>query len=355
MSTVPTLDIVILSISFLFFFIYSLWFNYQTTYSSSVWGSQLGRNLETMTMWGQKHSEHGDPATVTLAVQTLRNGLIVAIFVGGAALSSSAAMLNTFDNTHRLTPLSVPMMIRSGLISSLLMLSFLNWTLVIRYNNHSGFIIGALEMHLRTIENKAKRVVKKQQRQSQEKWGREQEREPEREDEGVAVIAALNKNISDRECPGHGTHTFLHTHDPPNGLLRHAIITMEEEKDDTDTDTDTDTETEHLLEEPEMVTQLKRNLRLVALHFSWGFRFIFFSIPYFFYAGGVYPLIVSYVITMLFLFYFDDPVMTVPSSRDMYLFKSSHGGEKEMMWADTHKQSRVLRTKMPQEGVLDMK
>ena len=68
--------------------------------------------------------------------------------------------------------------------------------------------------------------------------------------------------------------------------------------------------------EPEVVTNLKRSLRLVAFHFNFGFRFIFFSIPFYFYNGWI-SLSVAAVVMLLFNLYFDFPIMGVPSPRHM--------------------------------------
>ena len=75
-----------------------------------------------------------------------------------------------------------------------------------------------------------------------------------------------------------------------------------------------------MLEEPVAVTTLKRALRLIAWHFNWGFRFIFFSIPFFFYAAGLWALVGSSVLVLLFMVYFDNPCLTVPSSKYMMNF-----------------------------------
>ena len=73
----------------------------------------------------------------------------------------------------------------------------------------------------------------------------------------------------------------------------------EEEEDDEDTG-----------EEPS-VTNLKLTIRLVALHQSWGFRFIFFSIPYMFYAAGPIALAIASIGIIVFLAYFDSPTTVI--------------------------------------------
>ena len=90
--------------------------------------TQLSRNLETMAMWGQKHAEDADTASVVLAVQTLRNAIVVAIFVGGAALQTGVSQMSDglwADKNEK-------EQVRSIVVSVLLIISFLNWALVIR-------------------------------------------------------------------------------------------------------------------------------------------------------------------------------------------------------------------------------
>ncbi|RYG94790.1 hypothetical protein EON65_56950, partial [archaeon] len=59
---------------------------------------QLRLNVKNATHWIAKHRDIGDPHSVTLAIQTLRNTLIVATFVGGFAFTYAFDFTNQFQN-----------------------------------------------------------------------------------------------------------------------------------------------------------------------------------------------------------------------------------------------------------------
>ena len=103
-----------------------------------------------------------------------------------------------------------------------------------RYNNHAGFMVGALSINMRVLQNRAHAQVEEGEQSLHS---------------GPAYARTAARAGGESEDGGEG-------------------------------------EGEGLLEEPLPVTTLKRALRLIAWHFNWGFRFIFFSIPFFFYAAG---------------------------------------------------------------------
>jgi hypothetical protein len=87
----------------------------------------------------QKHLEKDDPASAVLAVQSLRNTVLVSIFIGGIAFQSfqtaaaaSAAVSNDSVASARTLVLSV-----------FLLSSFLNFALVIRAASHLAYIMGS--------------------------------------------------------------------------------------------------------------------------------------------------------------------------------------------------------------------
>ena len=300
-KNINTLDIVVISSVAGIFLIYYTYYWYTSHHPVYRTQTQLGRNLEMMILWSQKHAEQQDPASVTLAVQTMRNSIIVAIFVGGAALQAGTQILNfgeqyTYQVGRPDTFPSMPLMVRAGIIATLLIMSFLNWALVIRYNNHAGFMIGALDVKMRMLENQAAEEQEQEQEQVQAQAQAQAHEGAARrcdvhvspstsqEGEGGEEEAGERGSITAESTAGSGT-----TEEPATQAL--------------------------LLEEPEAVTSLKRVMRLVALHFAWGFRCIFMAIPFFFYHIGVIPLIVSAVFMLLFLWYFDDPTMAVPESK----------------------------------------
>eukprot|EP01031_Cornospumella_fuschlensis_P035665 gene35665-43256_t len=111
---------------------------------------QLSLNLKNATHWIAKHRDKGDAPSVTLAIQTLRNTLIVATFVGGFAFTYAFDFTNQFHGVGN----DLNLQARAIIISTLLFCSFLCWASVIRYANHIGFLIGTLSYEL-AIENQS--------------------------------------------------------------------------------------------------------------------------------------------------------------------------------------------------------
>ena len=57
---------------------------------------QLSTNLKNSILWIKKHQQKTDAPTVTLAVQTLRNTILVAVFIGGYALEDRVARIERY-------------------------------------------------------------------------------------------------------------------------------------------------------------------------------------------------------------------------------------------------------------------
>ena len=92
----------------------------------------VGINLQNAKLWVFKHiSEADNNASVLLAVHTLRNTILVGIFVGG---SSFTFLLQTLGSSAslQLESSNQMMFIRSIILGSFFSLSFLCWTTVIR-------------------------------------------------------------------------------------------------------------------------------------------------------------------------------------------------------------------------------
>ena len=91
------LDIIAVSVSLGLFFFYHL-YSYLNTYvvrrsaSSSI---QLKKNMSNAFLWLRKHKVKDDAPTVTLAIQTLRNTILVAIFLGGGSFTTAYQLLNS--------------------------------------------------------------------------------------------------------------------------------------------------------------------------------------------------------------------------------------------------------------------
>lgn len=139
MSTPLSLfDIIALATSIFVLLAYHVFFYYSTV---QVDGNlQLAFNIRNVSHWLHKHKEKSDPQTTTLAIQTLRNTIMVGIFVGGNALNFAYSVTSSYQPVQ-----SKRMQARSVLLSILLFCSFLCWANVIRHASHLGYLIGTLD------------------------------------------------------------------------------------------------------------------------------------------------------------------------------------------------------------------
>lgn len=93
--------------------------------------------LESGSAFIAKHLEKDDAATSTLAVQSLRNTVLVAIFIGGIAFQAfqvSAAAAGAAGDAAAAARLLI--------LSAFLLASFLNFALVIRAASHLAYVLG---------------------------------------------------------------------------------------------------------------------------------------------------------------------------------------------------------------------
>ena len=98
---------------------------------------QLRRNIDNALIWVDKHASKPDAPNVTLAIQTLRNTILVAIFIGGASFQFAFNILSTENESTDMIK-----EFRNLVIAAYLFCSFLNWAFVIRCASHLGYRIG---------------------------------------------------------------------------------------------------------------------------------------------------------------------------------------------------------------------
>jgi hypothetical protein len=208
---------------------------------------QLSRNIQNSGMWFDKHTKMKDPASVTLAIQTLRNTILIAIFIGGSAFQYAWLSLNGLA-----TATNINDQVRSIILGCCLFCSFLNWANTIRMASHMGYVIGTLDQRMADVEA------------------------------AKALVAAKRANNiesppepSDGKVPG----------PPPDQDavdLAHKVADLERSFE----------------KNQEMLTNMLWN-------FSLGFRFMFSAIPFQFYAAGPVALLVTTFCMLLFLFHLD--------------------------------------------------
>ena len=107
--------------------------------SYDKYNTSLSANIKNSEIWLQKHKYKGDAASVTAAIQTFRNTILVATFVGGYSFNFAVSITNEYKNqTDKLSE------VRSIILCTFLFLSFLCWASVIRFSSHLGYLIGSL-------------------------------------------------------------------------------------------------------------------------------------------------------------------------------------------------------------------
>jgi Protein of unknown function, DUF599 len=190
------------------------------------------------------------------AVQTLRNTILVSIFVGGSAFQYGFLFLNTPTTSAREQA-------RALILSTLLFSSFLCWAGTIRYANHLAFSIGALDFKIKEVELREKQ---------------EKERADNLRDGHLEAGQELEIPTSDVCCVDRSTDPFSLCHVPTNSKKRTVA---------------------------EIMDGLNELSVSMSSSFSLGFRFLFVSIPFAFYAAGPVALIIASGVILIFLFDID--------------------------------------------------
>jgi hypothetical protein len=268
---ISVFDIVSVTLSLFMFTAYYIHF-YLVSIGSGPKSTQLRKNIDNVGYWSMKHFYASDStATTTLAVQTLRNSIVAAIFIGGSALSTVSVVIQPMFEYW-----SPRLAVRQLILSTLLTISFLNWALVIRYNTHAGFMAGAIYPHLKEKVEKIK---------------------------GRHPNALLPVPRRDRD----GERESDVDVDGVDG--RRSVVEEEKEEEEKEKEKD------------EAVQELARNFssicELAVVHQAWGFRYIFFSVPFFFYTAGPLALLLSSVAMIIFLVFFHDYPMIISSATEV--------------------------------------
>ena len=111
---------------------------YSSVYMKSK-SIKLYKNLINSRDWIKKHKAKEDAPNVTLAIQTLRNTIFVAVFLGGSAFTAAYNTLNNLNKTRDING-----QCRGIILSILLICSFLAFASVIRAASHLGYQIGTM-------------------------------------------------------------------------------------------------------------------------------------------------------------------------------------------------------------------
>lgn len=191
-----------------------------------------------------------------ISVQTLRNTILVSIFVGGSAFQYGFLFLNIPTTNDREK-------IRAVILSVLLFSSFLSWAGTIRYANHLAFSIGALDYRIKEIQLRD---------------ALEAERSMANIESGVERAEDSNGNEAARIVVAQSSCFPIHLFQPSDS----QPCTVSE-----------------------IVDSLNEQSVSMLSCFNLGFRFLFVSIPFAFYSVGPVALIITSAVMLVFLFDID--------------------------------------------------
>ena len=151
---------------------------YNNNDTTNIIQPQFSINLSNSIYWLHYHKDNIDPASNTLAIQTLRNFILVGIFVGGLSFQSSLSKLSSFNSsssssissaattTKTTTDIYDINAISNIIVSISLLCSFLCWVLVIRMASQLGFVVTSLNFLLKeNAKHKEKSKLQPQQQQ----------------------------------------------------------------------------------------------------------------------------------------------------------------------------------------------
>lgn len=139
---ISNFDIGAVSVSIIIMFVYNAFF-LTTLFLYPTSNAHIAINMRNSKNWIRKHFHLVDTASTTLALHTLRNTILVAIFVGSQAFMFGFNVLGNSRNP-----------VRSAVLSACLFSSFLSWSCVIRSASHLGYLIGSagyLQQKLETV------------------------------------------------------------------------------------------------------------------------------------------------------------------------------------------------------------
>lgn len=129
-------DIIALAVCIFVLFGYHVVFYYFQRNSDM----QSSFNVRNVTHWLHKHKVKSDATSGTLAIHTLRNTIMVAVFIGGYALNVAYISASEYEMGQ-----NKRIQVRATCLAILLFGSFLCWAIVIRYAAQLGYLIGTLD------------------------------------------------------------------------------------------------------------------------------------------------------------------------------------------------------------------
>mmetsp|Transcript_22302 Transcript_22302/g.37309 ORF Transcript_22302/g.37309 Transcript_22302/m.37309 type:complete len:305 (-) Transcript_22302:206-1120(-) len=229
-------------------------------------------NRLNATIWIDKHKTLHDTATTTLAIQTLRNTIVVSVFTGGYALEFAYGFANEYENVH-----GTPRQIRSIIIMSCLFASFLCWANVIRLASQTGFLLGSMQ-HL---ENQRDASVKAVEEEKERQRMLEIERQrSEALEAGTIKFSESELSLGAESAVSHVSKKVVAKLLSPSELPAPEDI-------------------------PDFEEETTVMIKMLLLNFSFGFRLIFLSVPFAMYIIGPIALLISMLMLLIFFQLYD--------------------------------------------------
>jgi len=219
-------------------------------------------NMVNAEMWIKKHKEAGDPTTTVLAVQTLRNTLMAAIFIGGNSIVIAYDLANDYPDL-----VSERLKVRSLIIMGLMFSSFLCWANVIRLASVLGYMIGTMQ-----YSEKLRAEALALERRS-----------PVSDSDEISVVSAGSVDVTaNNNCNSDSSKKRK------NKKKKHHKMEVKNHVFTADSI-------------PDIFEEGSNIVRMITVFFSFGFRLMFVSIPFAFYTAG--PIALLIVAGSLFVFF----------------------------------------------------
>lgn len=236
-------------------------------------------NMKNADMWIMKHKEMSESPTILLAIQTLRNTMMAAVFIGGNAINFAYDLGNNYSDLK-----DKPLRVRSLVIMTLMFASFLCWANVIRLCSVLGYLIGTMQ-----YSEKLRMQALERERQLAESKGASTETSPPpspldetqhgTELDGFTDTSSASNTATKRKNKSTG-HEYKH------------VFSIDKEQCSPE-------------DIPNIFEEGSKMMKLVTVYFSFGFRLMFVSIPFAFYSAGPIALVISSVCMFLFLHSYD--------------------------------------------------
>ncbi len=222
-------------------------------------GGQLPYALNKINaeIWLLKHKEKANESPVVLlAIQTIRNTMMAAVFVGGNALIIAYDLSNNYAEIS-----DARLKVRSLVITAFMFMSFLCWANVIRLGSLVGYFLGTLQFGEKL---RADAVARERQRDTTTATDQGQHYN------GFNMLTSTEESLSS------GNDDFP----DPNFQFSPESI-------------------------PDIYRECSTMMEMMTIFFSFGFRLMFVAIPFAFYAAGPAALLVTSIGMWFFLITYD--------------------------------------------------